>query len=75
MSEKVKNLFPEEEKTDGTSSKASSLTLSLEEQRRYRQEEQEKGIRYCNIEHKCFNLCEEGNTSCTMCHNHMYYQT
>jgi hypothetical protein len=34
---------------------------------KYRIEEVEKGIRYCDIDRGCFTLCEEGRASCTAC--------
>jgi hypothetical protein len=33
----------------------------------YRQEEKEKGIRYCDIDPGCFSLCIEGYASCQEC--------
>jgi hypothetical protein len=34
---------------------------------RYRDQEKELGIRYCDIARGCFNLCEEGRSSCATC--------
>ena len=34
---------------------------------KYRLEEVEKGIRYCDIARGCFNLCQDGLASCTEC--------
>ncbi len=33
----------------------------------YRLEEQDKGIRYCDIDRGCFTLCAEGKASCEAC--------
>lgn len=37
------------------------------ERDRYRIEEKEKGIRYCDISRGCFTLCKEGMASCDSC--------
>jgi hypothetical protein len=37
------------------------------ERDKYRLEEQEKGIRYCDIDRGCFTLCKDGMTSCDDC--------
>ncbi len=34
---------------------------------RYRDQEKELGIRYCDIARGCFILCEEGRSSCAIC--------
>ncbi len=37
------------------------------ERDKYRLEEKEKGIRYCDIDRGCFTLCEQGMSSCKQC--------
>lgn len=37
------------------------------ERDKYRLEEQEKGIRYCDIARGCFTICKEGLASCDSC--------
>jgi hypothetical protein len=37
------------------------------ERDKYRLEEQEKGIRYCDIDRGCFTVCAEGKASCEDC--------
>lgn len=37
------------------------------ERDKYRKEEQEKGIRYCDITRGCFNICKEEKASCDEC--------
>ena len=34
---------------------------------KYREEEAEKGIRYCDIDRGCLNVCKEGRSSCAKC--------
>lgn len=38
----------------------------------YRDEEKEKGIRYCNIDRGCFTVCKEGYTTCDNCRKKSY---
>ena len=64
-----------EVKTESNPPKQVHVPLTEEEKQRYRQEEQEKGITYCNIEHRCFNVCNPGKTTCDTCTNIMYYLT
>ena len=43
-------------------------TITPEQREKYRQEEKEKGIRYCDIQNGwCLRLCEAGKTSCKQC--------
>jgi hypothetical protein len=43
-------------------------TITSEERKRYRQEEKEKGIRYCDLEKGwCLNVCSPNKTSCDQC--------
>ncbi len=37
------------------------------ERDKYRDQEQELGVKYCDIARSCFNLCEEGRSSCSSC--------
>jgi hypothetical protein len=37
------------------------------ERDKYRKEEEEKGIKYCDIARGCFNLCEKDKKSCDAC--------
>ena len=46
---------------------ASSPSILIDQKEKYRQEEKEKGIRYCSIEHGCFRVCKEGFNSCDIC--------
>lgn len=34
---------------------------------KHRDEEAEKGIRYCDIDRGCLNVCKEGRSSCVKC--------
>jgi len=38
----------------------------------YRDEEKEKGIRYCDIDRGCFAVCKEGYTTCDICREKSY---
>jgi len=49
--------------------------LSVEEKEKYKLEEKEKGIRYCDLDRGCFNLCSKNNTSCDQCIYIMTYLT
>lgn len=48
-------------------SKPDSLFCGKHQRDKYRLEEIEKGIRYCNIDRGCFAVCREGYASCDAC--------
>ncbi len=60
---------PNECKTEEVSAPVFAVpTITSEEREKYRQEEKEKGIRYCDIQQGwCLNVCEQGKTSCNQC--------
>lgn len=53
---------------DGCSFKVKEAGFCKKHERdKYRKEEQEKGIRYCDIARGCFTVCEDGMSSCAEC--------